>query len=708
MRIKKLLRVRHARSWLLHLNAVSQFVLAQDLRATTATTGKDRVDLRTATTGKDRVDLTETTPTTTSALRHIIRTSLSSATERQNRTAGWGQLELLSTTSRPRPVSRTSPYMRREKMTSTSPKIADVSTNGDNPYFRSTIGRAPVYRITLDHYDDPNATTDQKHRELGRKIGEAAGAQLRQWVAEIPKHDEQIILMEKWLHGEASISSSPPGTPKPVDILHNLLSDSELAYPGFYAEMESMALAAGIDVEKVLLSNLRGELLQWADPNEESVKLRRRDGGKLEVVEKATAAEVVKESAEADDVVVESVDAAAPRTHFIDKNPSSSTSDASVSPSKHHKRSCSDVFVNTPGFVGYAHNDDWDSDWQHLSYFLEVYSSRAPDNNKFLFFTFLYPGFLPGMDFLVNRHGVTMTVNSAFPKHYGTSGVTLAHMSRAVVDAHSLEEAVEIVADARASTGGSWNLGCMKSRRVLNVETSGQQLRCGSIVEDTKPAQHQWRFSVMEVVASPSKLPSSQDITTTSTSTASSSVDRNFQFAKTTTNFFHGNEYRHLEGVPFFADPSSEHRLQRFEEFPSTSTSIVDVSTSSPEPTPPALVLSSSENAASNTQSQGTAISVPPSNITSRDLALSFLSDQADPDFPVYRNGYKKDPVWTEMSGLIDVNNSVIELYPTRESLVTKVPGARYTWKYGEDGDVKMSLSAESQSGDKDDMEIYT
>ena len=127
------------------------------------------------------------------------------------------------------------------------------------------------------------------------------------------------------------------------------------------------------------------------------------------------------------------------------------------------------------------------------------------------------------MDFVLNKFGLTMTVNSLFPSQFARSGVSMAFVSRAIIEkGDSIEKVVELLSDDRLSTGGSWNVGSVLEKRMVNIET-----QLGG-----KP-------TVFEVPA-----PGVKD--------------------ETPTNYFHANEYRHSPGTEFRSDPSTEHRYKVF------------------------------------------------------------------------------------------------------------------------------------------------
>eukprot|EP00392_Amoebophrya_sp_AT5.2_P003519 g3524.t1 len=444
--------------------------------------------------------------------------------------------------------------------------MEDAADEARNPFLTGHVGKIPVYRITI-----PDLTHGDKaalSRAIGTQIGKAAKHRLKRWIAK----DQQMVDMRKWIAADE----------KHQQIYDRIQQDSKRAYPHYFLELEAMAAGAEgiLTVDDLILSNLRGEILQYSDPMDTT------------------------------------------------------------------KKSCTDVFLvnreteaNPLPFAGYAHNDDWDNDWQDVSYFVEAYANDSEEpappsgaarhdssQHSFQFTSYCYPGFLVGMDFLLTRFGTTLTVNSLFPAKFGESGVGTAFISRALVEAESFAAAVRIIADERSSTGGSWNLGSMTSEVALvNIETI------------TGGKHH-----VLDVLKVGEGEGDDNENDHSSTSTVGAA--RN----EPSTVYFHANEYRHFKfaetqrqrdevqndeskrsGGNFFSDPSTEHRLEKFQEYVGT------------------------------TSTDG-----KKNGIRREQDLLSFLSDRSDPVYPVWRqHSSDKDPCYTEVSGVFNLRTKKLKLY---------------------------------------------
>ncbi|CAD7938471.1 unnamed protein product [Amoebophrya sp. A120] len=588
--------------------------------------------------------------------------------------------------------------------------FSSTSTSSDGD--RSSVGQIPVYKIFVDYSDAANL-----HRNLGRAIGLKAKDILQSWahswaeeVGGGGKEDEMDaemrgVLVEQGggggkeeldaemrgvLEQKEELDAEMRGVLEQVElgaemrgvleqvgdtqmrdmrawiraseehrqIYEQIKHDSVTAFPEYHTELQAVAEAAEVPLEDLLLSNLRGEILQYSDPMDTTKKSCTDVFFRPPPRPARTAGQRTGEKgiilAQADELPVRDAELQGrlPRPAVAE--------------------------VSSPGPLQ-AHNDDWDRPWQHMSYFVEVYDSS---DGSFAFFSYCFPGFLPGMDFLVNRFGVTMTVNSLFPARFGVRGVGTAFLSRAVVDSRSMEEAIRVITDTRASTGGSWNVGQMAVRGgsfradiknavnndrarapVQLIPHQGQRAPMLVNVETaTDGASHVLHIfsddapSVDPVVssASSSSPPPSDNIDEPGGSRSRSSPEQS-------SYYFHANEYRHLDlkdSGGFFSDPSTEHRLQRFQELfvPAEEDEEVDVQ-------------DASKKAEDATRSWTQGASSPAARL------LNYLADQTDPVYPVFReNSSDKDPVWTEVTGLFNFEQGTLSLFEHLATNLDRVP----------------------------------
>jgi hypothetical protein len=229
------------------------------------------------------------------------------------------------------------------------------------------------------------------------------------------------------------------------------------------------------------------------------------------------------------------------------------------------------------GLAGWGHNDDWGQDWRAYSYFVV-----ATVRGGVSFTSWMYPGLLPGCDFSFNAEGVAFTVNSLFPTDFRDHGVGTAWVSRHVVEATSVEDALARASDQRVSTALSYNLASTLTKKMLNAEVTTGGVK--SVRHIDAPA-------------------------------------------------FHGNEFEQL-AVSSAHDTSTAHRRARWEQLR------------------PA---------------------------TMADLH-AYLADDADPAWPVWRNGTAPDPCWTEVTGVFDLSAGSLTIWTGRfqpeDALVFHLPSA--------------------------------
>ncbi|SAK94832.1 peptidase C45, acyl-coenzyme A:6-aminopenicillanic acid acyl-transferase [Caballeronia hypogeia] len=102
------------------------------------------------------------------------------------------------------------------------------------------------------------------------------------------------------------------------------------------------------------------------------------------------------------------------------------------------------------------------------------------------FAAFVYPGSLPGHTFAVTNHGLAMAVNNLRQRDVA-AGVPRMVLTRAILDASTLDEAVSIVRDNPRAGGFHLTLGACKENALLSLEFSTHAC---SAVEIEKPSLH--------------------------------------------------------------------------------------------------------------------------------------------------------------------------------------------------------------------------
>ena len=130
---------------------------------------------------------------------------------------------------------------------------------------------------------------------------------------------------------------------------------------------------------------------------------------------------------------------------------------------------CSTVFVNRPPALLYS--DDWTQNWRARAAWISG-RQRASDGSVLDFVTWIYPGYLAGMDLTANSHGIVYSVNSLFPKRFTSSGVGTAFVARSLLAASCIDDAIARAADIRVTTAMSYNIGSTQTGKLFQVEVT--------------------------------------------------------------------------------------------------------------------------------------------------------------------------------------------------------------------------------------------
>ncbi|KAL3351814.1 hypothetical protein AABB24_020077 [Solanum stoloniferum] len=108
-----------------------------------------------------------------------------------------------------------------------------------------------------------------------------------------------------------------------------------------------------------------------------------------------------------------------------------------------------------------------------------LYSSylvKVKLSNGTTFTAYTYAGELPSCAFGFNNHGVAFTLNSVPPCEEEIVGGAIGRnfVSRDLLEATSIEDALARIHSSEASVGHSYNLIDTRTRRILNVETASR------------------------------------------------------------------------------------------------------------------------------------------------------------------------------------------------------------------------------------------
>lgn len=147
-------------------------------------------------------------------------------------------------------------------------------------------------------------------------------------------------------------------------------------------------------------------------------------------------------------------------------------------------RGCSDCSILTDDLALIGHNEDGSPAFREHMYFVEVQlDGQAP------FTACCYPGFLCGNAFGFNAHGICYSIDNISPTHIRI-GVARQFLTRAILDATSIENAIQrITPDGRAS-GFSYTIGSILERRIVQVEVTPDQFNVRDITHTNFHANH--------------------------------------------------------------------------------------------------------------------------------------------------------------------------------------------------------------------------
>ncbi|WP_431822890.1 C45 family autoproteolytic acyltransferase/hydolase [Burkholderia sp. F1] len=128
-----------------------------------------------------------------------------------------------------------------------------------------------------------------------------------------------------------------------------------------------------------------------------------------------------------------------------------------------------------------AHNEDGDPFLRERCLLVDVRPAARPG-----FVSFYYPGSLPGHTFAANRAGLVQAINNLRIKT-PAAGVPRMILARAVLDATSLDAAVDVLRTQARASGFHHTLGATDDARLLSIEAS--VARC-SVVDVARLSGH--------------------------------------------------------------------------------------------------------------------------------------------------------------------------------------------------------------------------
>jgi predicted choloylglycine hydrolase len=152
-----------------------------------------------------------------------------------------------------------------------------------------------------------------------------------------------------------------------------------------------------------------------------------------------------------------------------------------------HWENCSTSILKTRNDkIFIAHNEDAHPLLEKYAYYVYV----KPDNTH-CFFSHCYPGLVPGMSYGFNKSGIVQTCNS-LPDPDKSIGIARLFVGRTIYDkAGTISEAISILNTMKPRTGGaSYTLASMREKRVVNIETTGNEISVTDIGDRYFRANH--------------------------------------------------------------------------------------------------------------------------------------------------------------------------------------------------------------------------
>jgi Acyl-coenzyme A:6-aminopenicillanic acid acyl-transferase len=131
-----------------------------------------------------------------------------------------------------------------------------------------------------------------------------------------------------------------------------------------------------------------------------------------------------------------------------------------------------------------AHNEDGDPFLRERCAMVEVQPNGRPG-----FVSFYYPGSLPGHTFAANRAGVTQAINNLRIRT-PAAGVPRMIIARAVLDAGSLDQALQILRGLPSASGFHHTLGCAGDLRLFSVEATARRCSVQAVQTLSGHANH--------------------------------------------------------------------------------------------------------------------------------------------------------------------------------------------------------------------------
>ncbi|CDP12108.1 unnamed protein product [Coffea canephora] len=146
-------------------------------------------------------------------------------------------------------------------------------------------------------------------------------------------------------------------------------------------------------------------------------------------------------------------------------------SEADLSSRDDNNDDCSDILVVSDYMAIAAHNED-----ANVALLGHTYLIKGILPNGLCFTAYTYAGELPSCAFAFNSLGLAFTLNSVPPtqSEIVAGGIGRNFISRDLLEAESMDDALTRIRSSEVSVGHSYNLIDTGKRRILNVETASR------------------------------------------------------------------------------------------------------------------------------------------------------------------------------------------------------------------------------------------
>lgn len=159
---------------------------------------------------------------------------------------------------------------------------------------------------------------------------------------------------------------------------------------------------------------------------------------------------------------------------------------------------CSDISLVTEEMALIGHNEDGSPAFCGNTYIVHAKIKGKPS-----FTAFTYPGFLCGNAFGFNSEGICFSVDDVQPQ-----GVQIGYgrhfLARSLLDACSMQDAIERVTIPDRASGFSYTIGSIKERRIVQVEVAPESYNIRELQGFNFHANHYQELSGENQIIKPS------------------------------------------------------------------------------------------------------------------------------------------------------------------------------------------------------------